>query len=89
MAELNKYFTENNITVTYLPAKSCEKFTRYVDNKSLRLLVSGGENLNKLVLRSYKVINAYGPTEYTVNAAKYEISLESEEISIGRPVANT
>ncbi len=61
---------------------------------SLRILDSSGEAANALVLQKWvgktRVINTYGPTEYTVNACSYEyVGLESENIPIGDPINNT
>ncbi|MBO4539679.1 MAG: amino acid adenylation domain-containing protein, partial [Clostridia bacterium] len=63
------------------------------DFSSLRILDSSGEAANSTVLRRWvgkvKVINTYGPTEYSVNACSYEYKGEEDNVPIGRPILNT
>ena len=60
---------------------------------SLRILDSSGEAANSTVLRRWlgkvKVINTYGPTEYSVNACSYEYKGEEDNVPIGKPILNT
>lgn len=61
---------------------------------SLRVLDSSGEAASAVVLKRWvgkvKVINTYGPTEYTVNSCSYEYKgSESENVPIGNPINNT
>ncbi|MGC0416366.1 non-ribosomal peptide synthetase [Embleya sp. AB8] len=56
--------------------------------------VAGGEALppplaRELRRRAGRLVNAYGPTETTVWSSTAEIGPDDEEISIGRPIANT
>ncbi|MBK2059935.1 AMP-binding protein, partial [Francisella noatunensis] len=86
---LNDYFEKNNITVALLPTQLCENFMSLIDNKSLRLLWTAGEKLKKYTNRSYRLINGYGPTEYTGCTTRYEVKQLHENIPIGRPLGNT
>ena len=57
-------------------------------------IICGGEALSRdlaeqLLARSKVLWNQYGPTETTIYSTASEISLNSKEITIGRPIANT
>lgn len=61
--------------------------------EQLRLIAFGGEALPETTLkavqnRGVRIFNAYGPTEYTVNAAIAELG-NGQALSIGKPIANT
>lgn len=61
--------------------------------KRLRLISFGGEALPDSTLqavqgRGFRIFNAYGPTEYTVNAAIAELG-GGQALTIGKPIANT
>ncbi|MFC3033691.1 amino acid adenylation domain-containing protein [Pseudoalteromonas fenneropenaei] len=68
---------------------------------SLTMLFSGGEILTKQLaaqclneLQGRRLINLYGPTECTINASSYEVTLENlpdspAAIAIGKAVADT
>ena len=62
-------------------------------NKQLKIL-SGGEAISrdlatKLLARSAAVWNMYGPTETTIWSTVYQITGTEQQISIGKPIANT
>ncbi|MBX9839060.1 MAG: AMP-binding protein [Silvanigrellaceae bacterium] len=87
--KLNKYFEENNITISFLPTQFAEIFMHEVKNKSLRYLITGGEQLKKFKLNNYHIVNIYGPTETTVAATDYEVLSESiDKVPIGKPIDN-
>ncbi|MCP4158145.1 MAG: amino acid adenylation domain-containing protein [bacterium] len=89
MEQLNSYFENNGITIAFLPAQMTEQFTASVDNRSLRILVSAGDKLRETVPRRYRLINLYGPTEYTVFATGYTVEGAQADIPIGKPIFNT
>ncbi|MEL4012530.1 amino acid adenylation domain-containing protein, partial [Bacillus velezensis] len=70
MGKLNEYMNENGITVATLPYKVGEQFMQQ-DNHSLRMLISGGEQLNMQTDTEYQLVNAYGPTENTCVTTSY------------------
>jgi amino acid adenylation domain-containing protein/thioester reductase-like protein len=87
--DLNAYFELNRITNAFLPTQLCEQFMELVDNQSLRIITTGGDKLRTYHPRPYRLINAYGPTEYTVISAEMDITQTYDNIPIGKPVGNT
>jgi len=85
---LNKYYEDQNITVSFLPTALCEQFMQ-LENSSLRLLLTGGDRLSSFQKKSYELINNYGPTESTVVATSCPIQEETKGFPIGKPIANT
>ncbi|MEQ8168655.1 MAG: amino acid adenylation domain-containing protein, partial [Candidatus Eremiobacterota bacterium] len=88
-SELNTYYEENNITVSFLPTQFAEQFIEGFENKSLRWLDTGGDKLRSFKKKSYAVVNNYGPTEYTVCTTSFVIDKYYENIPIGKPLYNT
>ncbi|EPR07806.1 non-ribosomal peptide synthase/polyketide synthase [Ruminiclostridium papyrosolvens] len=87
MAGLNKYFEENGVTVSFLPTQICEQFIKQ-DNRSLRVLLTGGDKLRSFISRGYSLVNNYGPTENTVVSTYFTVDREYDNIPIGKPVDN-
>ncbi|KJR67402.1 non-ribosomal peptide synthetase, partial [Bacillus velezensis] len=88
MGKLNEYMNENGITVATLPYKVGEQFMQQ-DNHSLRMLISGGEQLNMQTDTEYQLVNAYGPTENTCVTTSYFADRKGQNIPIGKPIYNT
>jgi amino acid adenylation domain-containing protein/thioester reductase-like protein/non-ribosomal peptide synthase protein (TIGR01720 family) len=84
---LNRYFEDNGITASFLPTQMCEQFFT-VNNKTLRLLLTGGDKLKSFVKRRYQLYNNYGPTENTVVATSFPVKEFNRNIPIGKPIAN-
>ncbi|MFZ2958183.1 MAG: amino acid adenylation domain-containing protein [Candidatus Ozemobacteraceae bacterium] len=89
LMELNRFFEDNKITVTFMTTQLCEQFTELVENRSLRLVATGGEKYKSYRPTPYQVVNAYGPTEYTIYTTRFIIDNQYENIPIGKPLANT
>ncbi|MEN6390525.1 MAG: amino acid adenylation domain-containing protein [Syntrophomonas sp.] len=87
--DLNEYFERNNITAATFPTQFGEQFMEFADNRSLRWIMMGGEELRSVPDRQYSVINAYGPTEYTVCTTTCRVDRKFEKIPIGKPLYNT
>ncbi|QDX94147.1 amino acid adenylation domain-containing protein [Brevibacillus laterosporus] len=85
---LHTYMEENQITVAFLPTPICEQFM-YVDNHSLRLVVTGGDKLKSYKKTNYTVANNYGPTENTVVTTSCFVQEGITNIPIGKPIYNT
>ncbi|MCK5197924.1 MAG: amino acid adenylation domain-containing protein [Spirochaetales bacterium] len=86
--KLNNYYEDHNITVSFLPTAVCEQFTK-LENSSLRVLLTGGDRLNRFQERPYDLVNNYGPTESTVVATSCVLNDRETGIPIGKPIANT
>jgi tyrocidine synthetase-3 len=84
---LNVYYEKNDITIGFLPTQVCEQFMAF-DNKSLRVLLTGGDKLRNYIQRSYRLYNNYGPTENTVVTTSFCVTGEFANIPIGKPVFN-
>ena len=89
LGELNRYFETHDITITNLPTQICEQFMELTDNHSLKTLVTGGDKLRNFKPRPYRVVNEYGPTEYTISATAFLVDRHYDNIPVGKPLANT
>ena len=90
MKEMNDYFKRHNITgLTLSTQLGIEMLNNY--QLHLRYLLLGGSTMSKVPTGITKIINGYGPTEFTVCSSYY--TLEEDEkhdnIPIGRPVPNS
>ncbi|MFA6076277.1 MAG: amino acid adenylation domain-containing protein [Negativicutes bacterium] len=88
LVDLNKFIEERRATITFMTTQLCEQFTDLVDNKTLRILATGGEKYKTYRQTNYKVVNGYGPTEYTVYTTRFVIDKNYDNIPIGKPLAN-
>lgn len=106
-AALVDYLTRYQITFVKLTPSllhmliQAPNFTEHAALGSLRLLVSGGEEINSGDLAVFhaahpevQVMNHYGPTETTIGAIAGKINFAQfstfvETPSLGRPIANT
>ncbi|WP_074048736.1 non-ribosomal peptide synthetase [Paenibacillus ihumii] len=84
---LNAYYEREGITISFLPTPLCEQFMQ-LDNRSLRVLLTGGDKLNRFQKQRYLLVNNYGPTENTVVTTSQDVTALSANIAIGRPIAN-
>ncbi|MGV8122767.1 MAG: amino acid adenylation domain-containing protein [Candidatus Xenobiia bacterium LiM19] len=87
--KVNDFYEARGITLSILPTQFGEKFMELVDNRSLRIVIMGGEQLRTFVKRKYKLINGYGPTEYTVCTSAFEVDRLYDNTPIGKPVFNS
>lgn len=90
MEGMYRYFKEHNITgISVSTQLGMEMLNQY--ELTLRFIVVGGEKLKPIKATSTKVINTYGPTEFTVSATYYVLDPQKkyQNIPIGRPVPNT
>jgi amino acid adenylation domain-containing protein/thioester reductase-like protein len=89
LKELNEYFESNSINKIFLPTQFCEHFMELVDNRSLSVVDVAGEKLKHYKKGNYRLLNKYGPTEYTVYTTCFEVDRFYDNIPIGKPVWNT
>ncbi|HWR62116.1 MAG TPA: amino acid adenylation domain-containing protein, partial [Clostridia bacterium] len=103
---LVKYINDRGITYIKLTPSlysaicSCDSFLEGKGLGSLRLVISGGEQINVTdmentyrLYKHIKIMNHYGPTETTVGTAAYMTDIGSfeafkEKPVIGRPISN-
>ena len=89
LAELETYINENQITLLTLPTQVCEEYMTQCNTPKLKRLTVAGEKLKIYKERNYELINAYGPSEYTIYTTHRKVSEFKENIPIGKPLANT
>jgi amino acid adenylation domain-containing protein len=89
LLSLNRYFEHHDITIGLLPTQVCEQFMKLPQpNRSMRVLITGGDKLNHFKPQPYRVVNEYGPTENTVVTTIYEVTEPMDNIPIGKPMNN-
>ena len=85
-----QYFREKNITgISISTQLGMEMINGF--ELPLRYMVMGGEKMKQLRKTSVKLINEYGPTEFTV-CSSYHIVNQDKDVNvipIGRPVPNS
>ena len=90
MKGMNDYFIRNRITgLTMSTQLGIEMLSSY--RLSLRFLMLGGSKMYHIPTGHTKVINGYGPTEFTVCSSYYILDQHEKHhnIPIGRPVSNS
>ncbi|MCP4151177.1 MAG: AMP-binding protein, partial [bacterium] len=86
---LSNYYRRAKITISFLPTQFCSQFMAEAGEiPTLRVLLAGGDKLNRYVNGKYKLYNNYGPTENTVVSTSFHVKNQSGNIPIGKPVAN-
>ena len=84
------YFMRNKITgLTMSTQLGIEMLSH--PNLPLRYLMLGGSKMPHVPIGNTKVINGYGPTEFTVCSSYYKLEQDEkhDNIPIGRPVPNS
>jgi len=84
---LNTFFEKHGITIGFLPTQMCEQFME-ISNRSLRILLTGGDKLKRFVKKEYQLVNNYGPTENTVVSTSFNVNRFHTNIPIGPPITN-
>ncbi len=94
---------KNSVTITHFVPSMLNTFLKELEQQSfekqqidsLRSVITSGEALaTNLVQRWYKwseapVYNLYGPTEASIDVTYFDTSPETEQVLIGKPIANT
>jgi non-ribosomal peptide synthetase component F len=58
---LHKFLLKNKIDIVFLTTQLAVSYMRTFDNKTLKILFTGGEALRSFTKRSYDIWNLYGP----------------------------
>jgi amino acid adenylation domain-containing protein len=93
-AALRDWLAAERITVTFLPTPLTESVLAlpWAADSALRVMLTGGDRLRSRPRAdaSFRLVNAYGPTENTVVATAGAVAAEGDALpSIGRPIGNT
>lgn len=93
--QLTRFINDHQINIVTLPPAYLSSLNPE-EIHTLRLLITGGSAMNYDLLHRWKdkvaYINAYGPTEATIDVTTWAYSAEecnSKTVPIGRPVPNT
>ena len=84
---LNNYFNTNGVTFSFLPTQMFEQFMEQ-DNRSFRVVATGGDKLSVVRKTPYRIINNYGPTETTIVVTAAEVNETMTSLPIGKPIDN-
>jgi tyrocidine synthetase-3 len=87
--QLSAYFEAKHVRVAFLPTQFGEQFMRASNNRTLHAVTFAGEKLRTYQPVPWRVINGYGPTEYTVCATACDVDHAYDNIPIGKPIWNT
>lgn len=83
---INSYLQKEGITHIFMTTQMATQMAlNYPDVPGLQWLGTGGEKLLSLDPPSYKLLNAYGPTECTVYVCSHYVDKNEPNIPIGKP----
>ncbi|MBQ7641912.1 MAG: amino acid adenylation domain-containing protein [Acholeplasmatales bacterium] len=87
--QLANYYTENNVTHSFMTTQVGRLFAAEGYKSTLKYLSVGGEKLTPLTPPTdYKLYNGYGPTECTIFTTAYLVDKMYHRIPIGKPLDN-
>ena len=90
MAGMKDYFAQNHVNGITLSTQIGMAMVNQYPDMPLRYLMMGGEKMLPCKKTKIRLINEYGPTEFTVCASYHVVEQDKEaNIPIGRPVPNT
>ena len=90
MEGMYDYFKNNNIKGLTIPTQMGMAMLNRYDDLPLEFLMMGGEKLLPFRKTGIRVVNGYGPTEFTVCSSYHIVDQDKDtDIPIGRPVPNT
>ena len=84
MFKLNDYFADYNVSQVAMPTQVAKLFMESVDETSLELLHIAGESLGDINCpESYRVVDAYGPTESFAFVSSIDCVKKLDSSSVG------
>lgn len=86
--KLDSFYRKHAITSAFLATQVCEGFIEKVEKPSIRLLMAGGDKLNRFKRGNYELFNLYGPTEDMVATTSHLVTEMAPNIPIGGPIDN-
>ena len=90
MNEMARYFQEQAINSITMPTQMGMALLEQFPDLPLECMLLGGEKLLPVRKTAVRVINGYGPTEFTVCSSFHVVDQENDrDIPIGRPVPNS
>ena len=90
MKLMRSYIVENGITGMTMSTQLGMAMLNEYPDLPLQFLMMGGEKMLPFKKTKIKVVNGYGPTEFTVCSSFHVVDQEKDtDIPIGRPVPNT
>ncbi len=90
MAGMKDYFARNHITALTMSTQIGMSMVNQYPDMGLRFVMMGGEKMLPCARTGIRLINGYGPTEFTVCSSLHVVDQEKDvDIPIGRPVPNT
>ena len=90
LVALNEYFEQHQITNAFMTTQVAYQFATSIENHSLKTLMTGGEKMPSVTPpQSYKLINAYGPSETVCYVTTYWVKEQQQNIPIGKAIKNS
>ena len=89
LLSVEEYIRREMINGMTVPTLLGMELAAHAPELPMDYLMMGGEKLAPCRKTSYRIINGYGPTEFTVCSSFYTLRGDEQEIPIGRPVPGT
>ena len=87
---MNEYFIKQGVTHTEISTQVAKLFIDQIDETSLKVLTTGGENLGESEIEvDYRFVDSYGPTEACVDVTSIDSDERIDPSSIGFLIDNT